>query len=73
MAGILRPSAISGLYFIVYLGVGTWWACSKSISRKLGIIFRIVAVPLVFHLFALYAVQFEYVQEFMAPHSQFER
>lgn len=33
LAAVLRPSIPGGVYFLVYLGAGTWWACYKELNR----------------------------------------
>lgn len=33
LAAVLRPSIPGGVYFLVYLGAGTWWACFKELNR----------------------------------------
>lgn len=33
LAAVLKPSIPGGVYFLVYLGAGTWWACYKELNR----------------------------------------
>lgn len=33
LVAVLRPSIPGGVYFLVYLGAGTWWACYKELNR----------------------------------------
>lgn len=31
--GALQPSALSGVYYIVFLGAATWWGMNKQLER----------------------------------------
>lgn len=31
--GALQPSALSAIYYIVFLGAVTWWGCNKALER----------------------------------------
>lgn len=33
LAAAIRPSIPSAVYFIVFLGASTWWACFKELDR----------------------------------------
>ncbi|XP_035273353.1 piezo-type mechanosensitive ion channel component 1 isoform X2 [Anguilla anguilla] len=66
LAGITLPSAFSGVYFLLFLAVCTWWACHLPISH-LG--FNVVCVMVGFftagHLVCLYLYQSTYAQAFL--------
>lgn len=33
LAAVLRPSVPGGIYFLVFLGAATWWACFKELEK----------------------------------------
>lgn len=33
VTGVLQPSALSGVYFLVFLGAASWWACYKQLDK----------------------------------------
>ncbi|XP_063226263.1 piezo-type mechanosensitive ion channel component-like isoform X4 [Bacillus rossius redtenbacheri] len=63
LAGALRPSVLGGVYFLVFLGAMTWWACYRPLGRPFAVVLRVVLVMVVCHVVALFAVQLQYVQE----------
>jgi len=65
LAGILQPSALNGVYFLVFLGGMTWWSCYKELHRPFGVVLRCVQVVAALHIMALFAVQLQCVQEFL--------
>ncbi|XP_069071947.1 piezo-type mechanosensitive ion channel component 1 isoform X2 [Pleurodeles waltl] len=64
LAGITLPSAFSGAYFLLFIGICTWWACHFPISH-LG--FNTLCVMVGFfaggHLICLYCYQTIFFQE----------
>ncbi|MGH0126155.1 UNVERIFIED_CONTAM: hypothetical protein FKN15_026124 [Acipenser sinensis] len=74
LAGITLPSAFSGVYFLLFIGVCTWWACHFPIS-PLG--FNTLCVMVGFftagHLVCLYLYQAPFVQDFFPPTSIWAR
>ncbi|XP_039619198.1 piezo-type mechanosensitive ion channel component 1 isoform X3 [Polypterus senegalus] len=74
LAGITLPSAFSGVYFVLFIGVCTWWACCFPFST-LG--FNALCVMVAFyaagHLICLYLYQFSYVQDFFPTESIWAR
>ncbi|KAM6956642.1 piezo-type mechanosensitive ion channel component 1 [Aplochiton taeniatus] len=68
LAGITLPSAFSAVYFLLFLGVCTWWACHFPIS-PLG--FNTLCVMVDFftagHLLCLYLYQSLYGQALFPP------
>ncbi|PSN54799.1 hypothetical protein C0J52_01988 [Blattella germanica] len=65
LAGILRPSALNGVYFLAFLGGMTWWACYKELQRPFGVVLHCVQVVAALHIMALFLVQLQWVQEFL--------
>ncbi|XP_041125215.1 piezo-type mechanosensitive ion channel component 1-like isoform X1 [Polyodon spathula] len=74
LAGITLPSAFSGVYFLLFLGVCTWWACHFPIS-PLG--FNTLCVMVGFftagHLVCLYIYQVPFFQDLFPPASIWAR
>ncbi|XP_067256339.1 piezo-type mechanosensitive ion channel component 1 isoform X2 [Chanodichthys erythropterus] len=68
LAGITLPSAFSAFYFLLFIGVCTWWACHFPISH-LG--FNTLCVMVAFftggHLVCLYLYQSSFAQEMFSP------
>lgn len=66
--GITLPSAFSAFYFLLFIGVCTWWACHFPISH-LG--FNTLCVMVAFftggHLVCLYLYQSSFAQEMFSP------
>ncbi|KAK9510545.1 hypothetical protein O3M35_005299 [Rhynocoris fuscipes] len=61
-AGILRPSILSGVYFLVFLGSMTWWGLNKTLGKPFAWICRCLLVLLVCHVTALFLYQMEWAQ-----------
>ncbi|XP_061602172.1 piezo-type mechanosensitive ion channel component 1 isoform X1 [Cololabis saira] len=74
LAGITLPSAFSAIYFLLFIGLCTWWACHLPISR-LG--FNAVCVMVGFfaagHMVCLYLYQSLLVQALFPPPSLWAR
>uniref|UniRef100_A0A4W4GYY3 Piezo-type mechanosensitive ion channel component n=1 Tax=Electrophorus electricus TaxID=8005 RepID=A0A4W4GYY3_ELEEL len=72
--GITLPSAFSAVYFLLFIGVCTWWACRLPISH-LG--FSVLCVMVGFfaagHLICLYLYQSVVVQSILAPSTLWAR
>ncbi|KAG5269960.1 hypothetical protein AALO_G00187070 [Alosa alosa] len=68
LAGITLPSAFSSVYFLLFIGVCTWWACHFPISH-LG--FNALCVMVGFftagHLVCLYLYQSPFAQDIFPP------
>ena len=67
-AGIAHPSAFSRVYFLLFLAIGTWWACHFPIS-PLGFNTLCVMVSCVGtgHLICLYCYQTPLAQATLPP------
>nr|XP_043872731.1 piezo-type mechanosensitive ion channel component 1 [Solea senegalensis] len=74
LAGITLPSAFSAIYFLLFIGVCTWWAYHLPISN-LG--FNALCVMVGFftagHLVCLYLYQSLLAQALFPPHSLWAR
>ncbi|XP_023646511.2 piezo-type mechanosensitive ion channel component 1 isoform X1 [Paramormyrops kingsleyae] len=74
LAGITLPSAFSAVYYLLFIGICTWWACHFPISR-LG--FNALCVMVGFytagHLVCLYMYQSSYAQGLIPPASLWAR
>uniref|UniRef100_A0AAG5DE22 Piezo-type mechanosensitive ion channel component n=1 Tax=Anopheles atroparvus TaxID=41427 RepID=A0AAG5DE22_ANOAO len=63
VTGILQPSALSSVYFLVFLGAASWWACYKQLDRAFGVVLKITLVFLVIHIVLFLAYQTPWPQE----------
>ncbi|XP_062845952.1 piezo-type mechanosensitive ion channel component 1 isoform X2 [Trichomycterus rosablanca] len=74
VAGITLPSAFSSIYFLLFIGICTWWACHLPISQ-LGFNALCVMVGLFTagHLVCLYLYQSILAQNFLNPSSLWAR
>ncbi|XP_060896547.1 piezo-type mechanosensitive ion channel component 1 isoform X3 [Labrus mixtus] len=74
LAGITLPSAFSAIYFLLFIGVCTWWACHLPISH-LG--FNALCVMVGFftsgHMLCLYLYQSLLSQALFPPHTLWAR
>lgn len=74
LPGITLPSAFSAIYFLLFVGVCTWWACHFPISH-LG--FNALCVMVGFftsgHMVCLYLYQSLLAQAVFPPHSLWAR
>ncbi|KAG7468581.1 hypothetical protein MATL_G00144490 [Megalops atlanticus] len=74
LAGITLPSAFSGIYYLLFISVSTWWACHLPIS-PLG--FNVICVMVGFftagHLVCLYLYQSFYAQTILPAASLWAR
>ncbi|XP_037048036.1 piezo-type mechanosensitive ion channel component isoform X2 [Bradysia coprophila] len=69
LASTLQPSVPAAVYFIVFLGAATWWACYRELDRAFAIICRIVLVFLAVHIVALLSYQTPWPQEYFTDNS----
>ncbi|XP_052864339.1 piezo-type mechanosensitive ion channel component [Anopheles cruzii] len=65
VAGVLQPSAPSGVYFLVFLGAASWWACYKQLDRAFGIVLKVTLAFLVTHIVIFLTYQNPWPQEFL--------
>uniref|UniRef100_A0A670IWN9 Piezo type mechanosensitive ion channel component 1 (Er blood group) n=1 Tax=Podarcis muralis TaxID=64176 RepID=A0A670IWN9_PODMU len=68
LAGITLPSAFSSVYYLLFVGLCTWWACHFPVSR---LAFNTLCVMVdVFaggHLICLYGYQTPFIQSVLPP------
>ncbi|XP_071296935.1 piezo-type mechanosensitive ion channel component 1 isoform X2 [Agelaius tricolor] len=69
LAGITLPSASSSVYFLLFMGLCTWWACHLPSSHQaFNVLCVLVGIYSACHLLCLYAYQTPFVQGvFPAP------
>ncbi|KAK2530159.1 Piezo1 [Columba guinea] len=68
LAGITLPSASSSIYYLLFVGLCTWWACHLPASRlAFDTLCVLVGVYAACHLFCLYAYQAPFVQGVFPP------
>ncbi|XP_067396336.1 piezo-type mechanosensitive ion channel component 1 [Emydura macquarii macquarii] len=68
LAGIALPSAFSSLYYLLFVGLCTWWACHFPISHlgfnALGVMVGVFAAG---HLICIYGYQAPFFQGLFPP------
>ncbi|XP_074737298.1 piezo-type mechanosensitive ion channel component 1 isoform X1 [Strix uralensis] len=68
LAGITLPSASSSVYYLLFVGLCTWWACHLPASRlAFDTLCILVGVYAAGHLLCLYAYQAPFVQGVFPP------
>ncbi|XP_042653559.1 piezo-type mechanosensitive ion channel component 1 isoform X2 [Tyto alba] len=68
LAGITLPSASSSVYYLLFVGLCTWWACHLPASRlAFDTLCILVGVYAAGHLLCLYAYQTPFVQGVFPP------
>ncbi|XP_068116956.1 piezo-type mechanosensitive ion channel component 1 isoform X3 [Hyperolius riggenbachi] len=68
LAGITVPSAFSAVYYLVFVGFCTWWACHFPISRiGLNTLSVMVGFFAGGHVICLYGYQTSFIQELFPP------
>ncbi|XP_041256393.1 piezo-type mechanosensitive ion channel component 1 isoform X5 [Onychostruthus taczanowskii] len=68
LAGITLPSASSSVYFLLFMGLCTWWACHLPSSHQAFNVFCVlVGIYSACHLLCLYAYQTPFVQGVFPP------
>ncbi|EEB17348.1 conserved hypothetical protein [Pediculus humanus corporis] len=71
--GALRPSASNGVYFIIFLGGVTWWACFKKLGKVFSVVSRLACLFSAVHITALLSYQTQSFQTVLKPDSPFIR
>ncbi|XP_038004523.1 piezo-type mechanosensitive ion channel component 1 isoform X2 [Motacilla alba alba] len=68
LAGITLPSASSSVYFLLFMGLCTWWACHLPSSHQaFNVLCILVGIYSACHLLCLYAYQTPFVQGVFPP------
>lgn len=64
LAAVIRPSAISAVYFLVYLIMGTWWAFYKQLGKGFAVTCRCVMFYACLHVVCFILYQMPWPQQF---------
>ncbi|NXS58817.1 PIEZ1 protein, partial [Brachypteracias leptosomus] len=68
LAGITLPSASSSIYYLLFVGLCTWWACHFPTHRlAFDTLCILVAIYAASHLLCLYAYQTPFIQGVFPP------
>ncbi|NWS72325.1 PIEZ1 protein, partial [Crotophaga sulcirostris] len=68
LAGITLPSASSSIYYLLFVGLCTWWACHLPTSRlAFDTLCILVGVYAAGHILCLYAYQTPFIQGVFPP------
>ncbi|NXJ86464.1 PIEZ1 protein, partial [Trogon melanurus] len=68
LAGITLPSASSSVYYLLFVGLCTWWACHLPASRRaFDTLCILIGLYAAVHLLCLYAYQAPFVQGVFPP------
>ena len=77
VGGIMLPSLASAIYFVMFLILGTMWACHKAVRLRRKRAFAYVRFGLMvysgLHVLTLYMYQFQFFQRYLPPESLLAR
>lgn len=77
VGGIMLPSLASAIYFVMFLILGTMWACHKAVRLRRKRAFAYVRFGLMvysgLHVLILYMYQFQFFQRYLPPESLLAR
>ena len=77
VGGIMLPSLASAIYFIMFLILGTIWACHKAIRLRRKKAFAYIRFALMvysgIHVITFYLYQFQFFQSSLPPDSLLAR
>uniref|UniRef100_A0A8C0GCI8 Piezo type mechanosensitive ion channel component 1 (Er blood group) n=1 Tax=Chelonoidis abingdonii TaxID=106734 RepID=A0A8C0GCI8_CHEAB len=74
LAGIALPSAFSSVYYLLFVGICTWWACHFPISHVgFNTLCIMVGVFAAGHLLCIYSYQAPFIQGLFPPASIWAR
>ncbi|XP_077437796.1 piezo-type mechanosensitive ion channel component 1 isoform X2 [Vanacampus margaritifer] len=74
LAGITLPSAFSAVYFLLFIGISTWWACHLPISHLgFNTLYVMVGFFTAGHIVCLYLYQCLLAQILFPPQSLWAR
>lgn len=75
--GIMLPSLASAIYFVMFLILGTMWACHKAVRLRRKRAFAFVGLALMVysgvHVLTFYMYQFQFFQQVLPPESLLAR
>ncbi|CAG5120703.1 unnamed protein product, partial [Candidula unifasciata] len=66
-AGVIVPSVLGGVYFIVFLIVLTMWGCYKSTGHQFGYVRILLLIYTGSHILLLHLYQFQFFQDVLKP------
>uniref|UniRef100_A0A8C5KKR2 Piezo-type mechanosensitive ion channel component 2 n=1 Tax=Jaculus jaculus TaxID=51337 RepID=A0A8C5KKR2_JACJA len=73
-SGMMLPSLTSAVYFIVFLGLCTWWSWCRTFDPLLfSCLCVLLAIFTAGHLIGLYLYQFQFFQEAVPPNDYYAR
>lgn len=73
LAAVFHPSAINGIYFLIFLGAATWWGCAKELERGFGVLLRCTVFILLLHITTFMVYQTPWPQELLDKNSTVAR
>ena len=68
-SGIIWPSGLSTIYFLLFLAIGTWWGCYRSLGKKFAVIRFLMLIYSGLHIILIYLYQFQFFQIILPPSS----
>nr|XP_015209180.1 PREDICTED: piezo-type mechanosensitive ion channel component 2 isoform X2 [Lepisosteus oculatus] len=72
LTGIMLPSLTSAVYFLVFLGLCTWWSLCRTFDQLVfSCLCVLMAIYSAGHLLVLYLYQFQFFQELVPPHDNY--
>ncbi|KAM5222304.1 piezo-type mechanosensitive ion channel component 2 isoform 2-T2 [Ctenodactylus gundi] len=73
-SGMVQPSLTSAVYFLVFLGLCTWWSWCRTLDPLLfSCLCVLLAIFTAGHLIGLYLYQFQFFQEAVPPDDYYAR
>ncbi|XP_076448756.1 piezo-type mechanosensitive ion channel component 1-like [Babylonia areolata] len=63
VCGIMVPSALSSVYFLMFLALCVLWACYHSLGRRFAVFRILLLVYSAAHILTLHLYQFQFFQE----------
>uniref|UniRef100_A0A8C3KC08 Piezo type mechanosensitive ion channel component 2 n=1 Tax=Calidris pygmaea TaxID=425635 RepID=A0A8C3KC08_9CHAR len=73
-AGMMVPSLTSAVYFLVFLGLCTWWSCCQAFDPLIfSCLCVLMAIFSAGHLIGLYLYQLQFFQEVIPPKDFYAR
>ena len=50
LAGVVQPSFLNGIYFVLFIVLTTWFSCNRRFGKKFAILLRVVSGLLMIHI-----------------------
>uniref|UniRef100_UPI00358F3C92 piezo-type mechanosensitive ion channel component 2 n=1 Tax=Myxine glutinosa TaxID=7769 RepID=UPI00358F3C92 len=74
LAGIIHPSLTNSVYFIMFMGLASWWASGRVVSPVVfSSLCILAAIFSAGHLFCLFLYQLQRFQQFVPPSDIYAR